>query len=122
MHGWKKVPLKDVLNVKNFFGLFLLTLIEFAIAAIFVTLACAITNAVVGLYVGFAIFVLTIVCVQLNAESYVKKLAEMSENSGESNSIDPVVEEPSDPSETQEEEQSSEKEGSENIFSEESDQ
>lgn len=74
VHGFKKIPLKRVMSVKNLFELPILTLIEFVIAAIVYTGISLLTNELVSMYVSFAIFVITIICVQLNAEAYVKSL------------------------------------------------
>ncbi|MBO4479127.1 MAG: hypothetical protein J5774_02045 [Clostridia bacterium] len=79
VHGYKKIPLKKVMSVKNLFEIPILTLIEFVIAAIVYTGISLLTNELVSMYVSFAIFVITIICVQLNAEAYVKSLVE-SEN------------------------------------------
>ena len=76
MHGWKKVPLKDVMKLKNFFALFLLMILEILISAALVGVVYRITNQVIGVYVAYAIFVITIICIQLNAEAYVKSLAD----------------------------------------------
>ena len=77
VHGIKKVPFSEVMNLKNFFALTLLTLIEFVIAALMVAFVYKIGNQVIGAYVAYSIFVITIICVQLNAEAYVKSLADM---------------------------------------------
>lgn len=74
VHGYKKIPLKKVMSVKNLFELPVLTVIEFVIAAIVYTGISLLTNEMVSMYVSYAIFVITIICVQLNAEAYVKSL------------------------------------------------
>lgn len=81
VQGYKNIPFKKVLQVKNFFELPLLTLIEFGLALGVYALIGAVLNELVGMYVAFAVFVITIVCVQLNAEAYVKSLVAAQEQS-----------------------------------------
>ena len=75
VHGYKKIPFKKVMRVKNLFELPILTVVEFGLAAGIYAVVSAITNSIVGAYVAFAVFVITIICAQLNAEAYVKSLA-----------------------------------------------
>lgn len=76
VHGYKKVPFKEVMQIKNFFLLALLMVIEVAIMAVLYSLLKVITNDLVALFAGFSVVVITFSCLQLNAEAYVKKMAE----------------------------------------------
>lgn len=75
VHGYKKVPLKKVMQVRNFFTLFLLDFIQVIIAVVLFLLVLWITNLFFALFVGFSIAVITVICITLNAEAYVKDLA-----------------------------------------------
>ena len=75
VHGYKKISLKTVMTIKNFFKLFLLTILEILIMMAIFGVVYAVTNVVIGLYVSFAVFVITAICLQLNAEAYVKTIA-----------------------------------------------
>lgn len=76
VHGYKKVPFKEIFRIKNFFKLFLLALIEIAIMAAIVAIVFALTNAMIGIFVGFGVFLITQSCISLNAEAYVKGQAD----------------------------------------------
>ena len=76
VHGYKKVPFKTVMSVKNFFSLAILTLIELAVLVGIILLLFFVTNVVIALYVGYSVLILTMICLQLNAEAYVKSLAD----------------------------------------------
>ena len=75
VHGYKKVPFKKVMQVRNFFALFLLGFIEIVIAIAIIVLVIAITNIAFGAFVGFSVLVITLICITLNAEAYVKDIA-----------------------------------------------
>lgn len=75
VHGFKKVPLRKVINLKNAGSLALLTAIECVFAGgVFLGLYF-IANPLIALYIAYALAVLTLSCIQLNAEAYVKSLA-----------------------------------------------
>lgn len=76
VHGYKKVPFKKVMSLKNFFLLALLNLIEIVIMAALIVLLKSVTNTTIAVYAGFAVAIITISCLQLNAEAYVKSLAD----------------------------------------------
>ena len=74
VQGYKKIPFKKVMSVKNLIELPILTLIECVIAAIIYTGISLATNELVSIYVSFSVIVITMICLQLNAEAYVKSL------------------------------------------------
>ena len=75
VHGYKKVPFKKAVKISNCFLLFLLTIIEILIMFAIFALLKGVTNTAIALYAGFSVFVITVSCLQLNAEAYVKSLA-----------------------------------------------
>lgn len=75
VHGYKKVPLKKVLRIRNVLSLALLSVIEVAIGCAIVAVVYFISNAVIAFFVGFSVVVLTLSCVSMNAEAYVKDMA-----------------------------------------------
>jgi len=83
--GWRKIPFKKVMRIRNFFSLFLLTLLEIAIAAGLIFLIIVISNMVFGLFVGYSILIVTLICLSLNAEAYVKSLADERATDGVNN-------------------------------------
>ncbi len=76
VQGFKKVPFKKVMQIKNFFLLAILNVIEIAILLGVVALLQALTNPAIAIYAGFSVMIITISCLQLNAEAYVKSLAD----------------------------------------------
>lgn len=74
--GYKKIPLKEVLHTKNVLKLILLALIEVAIMMAAIVIVFALTNVMIGTFVGFGIFVITQSCISLNAEAYIKNQVE----------------------------------------------
>lgn len=75
VHAWKKVDIKKVINVKNIAKLYLVDILIFAIAVVFVGIVIAITNTLVGLFVGIALIEIAFIIIGLNAEAYVKNVA-----------------------------------------------
>lgn len=76
VHGYKKVSLKKVLRVRNFLSLALLSLIEVAIMCAIIAIIYFISNVVVTFFIGFSVIVITLSCLSMNAEAYVKDLVE----------------------------------------------
>ena len=76
VHGFKKVPFKKVISIKNILLLALLSAIEIAIMFGVTFLLNKFTTPAIALVMGFSIFVITVSCLQLNAEAYVKSLAD----------------------------------------------
>ena len=74
-HAWKKVSIKKIINFKNISGLFCSNLLIFIIAAVMLSIVIAITNVLVGIFVGIALMEIAFIVIGLNAESYVKSVA-----------------------------------------------
>lgn len=79
VHAWKKVDIKKVINVKNIAKLYLVDILIFAIAVVLVGIVIAITNTLVGLFVGIALIEIAFIIIGLNAEAYVKNVADIVE-------------------------------------------
>ena len=79
VHGYKKVPLKKVLRVRNVLSLTLLSLIEVAVMCAIIAVVYWISNVIVTFFVGFSVGVLTLSCLSMNAEAYVKDMASAAE-------------------------------------------
>ena len=76
VQGFNKVPFKKVMQIKNIFLLAILNVIEIVIMIVVIALLYALTNPAIAVYAGFSILIITISCMQLNAEAYVKSLAD----------------------------------------------
>ncbi len=76
IHGYKKLPFKQVVNVKNFFTLLIADLLIYAISFAISAIIIAITNAFVGVFIALPLLIVGIIVISLNAEAYVKKEAE----------------------------------------------
>lgn len=76
VHAWKKVDIKQVVNTKNIFKLFLTNVIIFIIAAVFVLLAVVLTNLIAGIFIGIVLMETAFIVIGLNAEAYAKSFAE----------------------------------------------
>lgn len=72
VHAWKKVDIKQIVNVKNIFKLFATDLIIFLLAGVCVLLAIALTNLIVGIVIGIVLLEIAFIVIGLNAEAYVK--------------------------------------------------
>ena len=75
VHGYKKVSLKKVLRVRNFLSLALLSVIEVAIMCAIIALIYLISNPAITFFVGYSVIVITLSCLSMNAEAYVKDMA-----------------------------------------------
>ena len=76
IQGNKKVPFKKVVNFKNIAMLLLADLIIFAIAIAITVIVLLITNVAVAIFVALGLLCVTLAVLEMNAESYVKDLAE----------------------------------------------
>jgi hypothetical protein len=76
IHGWKKVPFRKTVNFKAVGWLLLANLLIFLIALGIAWLIVLMTNRIVGIFVGTATVGIAYIVSNLNAEAYVKGLAE----------------------------------------------
>ena len=76
VQGFNKVPFKKVMQIKNIFLLAILNVIEIVIMIVVIALLYALTNPAIAVYAGVSVLIITISCMQLNAEAYVKSLAD----------------------------------------------
>lgn len=76
VQGYKKVPFRKVVNVKNSLLLFvsdiIIYVISFAISGIIISL----TNGFVGAFIALPLFIIAINVISLNAEACIKKQVE----------------------------------------------
>lgn len=87
-HGYKKVPLGSVVNVKNAAKLLLSDCIIFAIGIAISVLVALITNIIVGVFVAIGLIIVTVSVMEMTADSYVKELAEKSVTATEDSPAD----------------------------------
>lgn len=76
IHAKKRIPLAEIVNVKNIALLFLGDIAIFLLALAFTVLLTALTNSAVGIFIGMAFFEIAIIVIGLNAEAYVKSRAQ----------------------------------------------
>ena len=76
VHGWKKVKFWKAVNLKAVGWLLLANLLIFLIALGIAWLISLMTNEMVGIFVGIATVEIAYIVSNLNAEAYVKELAE----------------------------------------------
>ena len=82
VYGTDNLKFKEVVNFKNFFLMYLTSLIIYAIG-IGVTMGIALLlNNFVGLFLGLPLIEITMLVVGLNADSYVKEMADEKQNVG----------------------------------------
>lgn len=79
VHGNGKIPVKKVINGKNILLLPLTNLLIFAISSALTSIAVAITNQFVGLFVGLSLLEIAFLVGSMNAEAYVKTAIEKAE-------------------------------------------
>lgn len=72
LHGWKKVPAKEIITVKNAFKLLLVNALIILISAVFTVIVAVAVNRITGIFVGLALFELSAIVIGMNAEAYVK--------------------------------------------------
>lgn len=70
LYAYKKIPFKQIVNIKNAGLHMLVNLIIFVISSSIAAIAVAI-NALMGVFVGLSLFVVALTVINLNAESYV---------------------------------------------------
>ena len=70
LYGYKKIPYKSVVNIKNACSHTLANLIIFAISICFTLIAVTI-NKLMGIFVGLSFIAIAIIVINLNAESFV---------------------------------------------------
>lgn len=73
IHGYKKIPLKQVVNIKNSFLLFISNILIYIISFTISSFVIAITNAFVGIFIALPFVIVGIIVISLNAEVYIKK-------------------------------------------------
>lgn len=73
IHGYKKIPLKQVVNIKNSFLLFISNILICIISFTISSFVIAITNAFVGIFIALPLVIVGIIVISLNAEAYIKK-------------------------------------------------
>lgn len=76
VHGLKKIKTRDILTVKNILQLFAVNGLILIVSAVLVVLAVALTNTIVGIFIGIALTEIAFIVISLNAEAYVKSVAE----------------------------------------------
>lgn len=89
VHGYKKIGWKKVINAKNAALLLATNLIIFILAWVATIVTVVITNGAVGLFVGFALFEIALIVISMNAESYVKTVADSLTDSGVKEDCEP---------------------------------
>lgn len=72
VHARGNTDVKQIVNAKNIFLLFATDLIIFLIAALIIVIIIAITNSLVGIFIGIALTEIAFIVISLNAEAYVK--------------------------------------------------
>lgn len=75
VHAWKKVGIKQIVNIKNIAFLFVTNIIILIIAWACVGIVGIISNQIVATFVGIALIEISFIVISLNAESYVKSFA-----------------------------------------------
>ncbi len=76
VHGRGKVDVKVVVNAKNVFKLYCGDLLILLIASAFSALVYWLINAAAAAILGLIFFEIALIVIDLNAEAYVKSLAE----------------------------------------------
>lgn len=72
VHAWKKTDIKQIVNVKNIFQLFLTDTIILILAGVFTLSILSLTNMIAGLSIGIVLMEIAVIVIGLNAESFVK--------------------------------------------------
>ena len=83
LHGWKKVDSRKILNPKNIFTLMAVNLIIFAIAIAVIIILFVALNAAAALFLSVALLEIMFIVCSMNAESYVKSVAEQEAEANE---------------------------------------
>ncbi len=82
--GWGKLKIKEVITLKTSAKLFLTNLIIIMISSAVTSLISLIAGELLGLLLGFPLWMIAIIVSSLNAESYVKELADGREEATQS--------------------------------------
>lgn len=80
LHGYKKIKVAEIVNVKNACLYMLTNVIIFAISIALTLIALAV-NKVLGVFIGLAFVSIAVIVVNLNAESYVQATVRQKEES-----------------------------------------
>lgn len=72
LYGWKKVHIREVVNLKNTGLLMLTNFLVFLISSVFVLLSFILTNVIAGLFICIPFVFIGLSVVLYNAEAYVK--------------------------------------------------
>ena len=83
VHGMKVVKMKEVVTFKNCASLMLANLIIVIMASAVTSLLTAFTNGFIGFFIGLPFIEIALIVIGLNAESYVKELAEKTEQANQ---------------------------------------
>ena len=75
LHGYKKVPLKRVLRARNFLSLAVVSVVQIVLSVLIAGVVFKIAGLFVGLFINYAVLVLTLSCLSVNEEAYVKAIA-----------------------------------------------
>jgi hypothetical protein len=75
-HGWKKVDVRRIVNAQNIVKLFLTDVLILLSAWACTALIALVANMPVGVFVGIALMQIAFIVVSLNAEAYVKSVAD----------------------------------------------
>lgn len=73
IHGYKNIPFKNVVNVKNVFLLYISNILIYLIALAISSIAILITNQLVGTFIALPLLIVGVIVISLNAEAYIKK-------------------------------------------------
>ncbi len=76
IHGAKVVPFSAVMRISNAVKLVLCDFLIFFISLVLLVISIALTNVVAGMFIGFSFVEIAFIVIALNAESYVKDLAD----------------------------------------------
>lgn len=79
VQGFGKIKIKEVVTAKNSLKLYLVNLLILLISSAFTSVITAITSELVGLLIGLPFVEIALIVCGLNAESYVKELADCAE-------------------------------------------
>lgn len=83
-HGYKKIALSQIVNVKNALSLLASNIIIYLMATAFCTAIYYITNGLVATFVILALLVIATIVISLNAEGYVKQVVADTESKNNS--------------------------------------
>ena len=76
IYGWKKIPVKKIVNLKNTWLLMLTNFLVFLIAAAFVSFTFVLTNSIAASFISIPFVFIGFLVIIYNAEAYVKIMME----------------------------------------------